>query len=86
MLLLFSIPACCSYSQFLHAALILNSCMLLLFSVPACCSYSQFLLLLFVNYFLYNYSISAPLVIKFCCSFFVNPDVIINKNPTALIL
>jgi hypothetical protein len=103
MLLLFSILACCSYSQFLHAALIHNSCMLLLFSIPACCSYSQFLhaafilnsacwsysqllLLLYVNSFTQYNSISAPLVLKFCCSCFVNPDFIIFKNPAALIL
>ncbi len=73
---------------------ILNSCMLLLSSVLACCSYSQFcMLLLFsipaalvVNYFSLYYSISAPLVLKFCGSCFVNPDVIIFKNPAALIL
>ncbi len=86
MLHLFSILACCPYSQILPADLILNSCLLILFSIPACCSYFQLLLLLFVNSFALYFSISAPLVLKFCCSCFVNPDVINFKNRAALIL
>jgi hypothetical protein len=64
MLLLFSILACCSCSQFLHAALILHTCMLLLFSIPACCSYSQFLHAALIR----NSCIHAALILNSCCS------------------
>jgi hypothetical protein len=77
MLLLFSVLACCSYSQFLHTALILNSCMLLLFSIPAALVRQLFYSILL------NFCSSCY---KFCCSCFVNPDVIFFKNPAALIL